>query len=101
MSEEEELKAFKIQALKRARMTSIVLGVAAVIAILFMMYGFTQSIEASKQRDISLTQERLLMECQKRADAAEQGLKTETERSIRLLEKIDSLTNANNRKTKK
>ncbi len=101
MSAEEELKGLKLQALKRARMTSIVLGDAAVIAILFMMYGFTQSIEASKQRDLSLFQERLLMECQKRADAAEQVLKTETERSIRLLEKIDSLTNANNKKTKK
>ena len=101
MSAEEELKAFKLQALKRARMTSIVLGGAGVIAVLFMIYGFTQSIEASKQRDISLIQERLLMGCQKRADTAEQGLKMETERSIRLLERIDSLANANNRKTKK
>ena len=39
--------------LRRARVTSIVLGTAAVIAILFMIYGFTQSIEAGRQRDIA------------------------------------------------
>ncbi len=36
--------------LRRARITSVVLGIAAIIAIMFMLYGFAQSIEANKQR---------------------------------------------------
>lgn len=36
--------------LRRARITSVVLGIAAVIAVMFMLYGFAQSIEANKQR---------------------------------------------------
>ena len=38
------------QLVKKARMQSFVLGAAAVIAIIFMIYGFTQSIEADRQR---------------------------------------------------
>ena len=91
MSAEEELQAFKLQTLKRARVTSIVLGGAAVISVLFMIYGFTQSIEASKQKDMALYQERQLQECQKRREAADQALKMETELSKELLAKIDSL----------
>ena len=40
--------------LKKARIQAIVIGMAAVIAVLFMVYGFTQSIEAGRQRDLSL-----------------------------------------------
>ena len=98
MSAEEELKAFKLQALKRARMTSIVLGGAAVIAVLFMVYGFTQRIEGNMQRDLRLDLEHQLWDCLGQA-AAERSLVIE--RTNVLLEKIDSLTNANNRKTKK
>ena len=94
MSAEEELQAFKLQTLKRARVTSIVLGGAAVISVLFMIYGFTQSIEASKQKDMALYQERQLQECQKRAEAAHQASIMEMNRSKELLEKIESLTKA-------
>ena len=44
--------------LRRARVTSIVLGTAAIIAVLFMIYGLTQSIEAGKQRDNALANEK-------------------------------------------
>ena len=54
MNAEEELIQFKHQMLKRSRITSIVLGLAAVIAVLFMVYGFTQNIEAGRQRDLSI-----------------------------------------------
>ena len=47
-----ELEDYKKLMLKKARLTSIVLGLAAVIAILFMVYGFTQTIEAHRQRDL-------------------------------------------------
>ena len=53
MNMEDELKAYKQKELKRARVTSVVLGLAAVIAVLFMIYGFTQSIEAQKQRNLA------------------------------------------------
>ena len=54
--------------LRRARVTSIVLGTAAVIAILFMIYGLTQSIEAGKQRDIAVTNEKNAIEAKVEAD---------------------------------
>ena len=94
MSAEEELQAFKLQTLKRARVTAIVLGCAAVISVLFMVYGFTQNIEATKQKDIALYQERQLQECQKRAEAAHQASIMEMERAKGLLEKMESLTKA-------
>ena len=53
----EEFEELKKLALRRARITSIVLGTAAVVAVLSMVYGFTQSIEASKQRDIAIMRE--------------------------------------------
>lgn len=43
--------------LRRARVTNIVLGSAAVVAILFMIYGFTQTIEVGRQRDIAVQKE--------------------------------------------
>ncbi len=98
MSAEEELKAFKLQTLKRSRVTSIVLGSAAVIAVLFVVYGFTQNIEVNRQRDLRLDLEHQLWDCLGQA-AIEQSLMIER-RNV-LLEKIDSLTNANNKKTKK
>ena len=53
MSTEEELKAANSNALRRARIQSIVIGFSVVISILFMFYGFTQGIEAGRQRDIA------------------------------------------------
>ncbi len=44
--------------LRRSRVTSVVLGTAALIAVLFMIYGFTQSIEANKQREAALKGQR-------------------------------------------
>lgn len=52
-----ELEEFRKQMLRRARLTSIVLGLAAVVTVLFMIYGFTQSIEAGRERDIALEKE--------------------------------------------
>lgn len=75
MSAEEELKTFKLQMLKKSRMQSVVLGIGAVITVLFMIYGFTQNIEAGKQRDITMGAER------EAAALREQLIKCESERS--------------------
>ena len=53
-----ELEEYKKLMLKKARLTSIVLALAAVIAISFMTYGFTQNIESMRQLDKSLEIER-------------------------------------------
>lgn len=53
MNIEDEFKEFKRKQLKRARVTALVLGATAVLCILFMIYGFTQSIEANRQRDLN------------------------------------------------
>lgn len=46
------------RALRRARAFSIVLGTAAVIAILFMIFGFMQSIKAEEQAKLAQERER-------------------------------------------
>ena len=65
MKGEDEFHTQKLQleksALRRARVTSIVLGIAAIVAVLFMIYGFTQSIEATRQRDIAVTNKKALI----------------------------------------
>lgn len=95
MSAEDELKAFKLQTLKRARVTAVVLGLSAVIAVLFMIYGFTQSIEAQKQRDLS---EYAVVVCAKekleyktRAEAAEKLAIREAEYARSLAEELEQL----------
>ena len=52
----EEIKVFEREALRRARLTSIILGFAALITVISMLYGFTQSIEAEKQSIIAQEQ---------------------------------------------
>ncbi len=58
--------------LRRARVTSIVLGTAALIAVLFMIYGFTQSIEAGRQRDIAEKQRLIAVAGEKTAVEAKE-----------------------------
>ncbi|MBY0434704.1 MAG: hypothetical protein K2U26_11395, partial [Cyclobacteriaceae bacterium] len=65
--------------LRRARITSIVLGTAAVIAILFMIYGITQSIEANsqkleatKQRDKAIENEKAAIVAKEEAEKQRQ-----------------------------
>jgi hypothetical protein len=59
MTAEEELKILKQGMLKRARITATILGIAAVTALIFMIYGFTQSVEA-KRRAIEANEQRNL-----------------------------------------
>ncbi|HEY5826581.1 MAG TPA: ATP-binding protein, partial [Cyclobacteriaceae bacterium] len=47
--------------LRRARVTSVVLGIAALIAILFMVYGIIQQVQAEKQFTIAKEQESLAL----------------------------------------
>ncbi|MDZ4716656.1 MAG: hypothetical protein SH819_14415 [Cytophagales bacterium] len=57
---EAELKNLELlqqRSLRRARIMSLVLGIAAIIAIIFMIYGFTQYIEAEHQRVVAQDKE--------------------------------------------
>ncbi len=58
------------RALRRARAFSVVLGIAAVIAILFMIYGFTQSIAAERQAEIARNNEKKALLAEKDANSA-------------------------------
>ncbi len=64
------------RALRRARAFSVVLGIAAIIAILFMIYGFMQSIAAERQTELAKLGERRALLAEKDAmdarDRAEQ-----------------------------
>jgi len=48
----EEFKKLEKLALRKVRLQSIILGSAAVITVLFMIYGVTQKIEADRQSDL-------------------------------------------------
>ena len=98
MSAEDELKNFKLQTLKRARVTAVVLGLNAVIAVLFMIYGFTQSTEAQKQRDLSEYATMVSEKCAKekleyktRAEVAEMRESKEAEYARSLAEELEQL----------
>ena len=86
------------RALRRARAFSVVLGIAAVIAILFMIYGFTQSIEAQHQAELALAGEKRALLAEKDAidarDRAEEArvlaLRSKKETEV-ALKRADSL----------
>ena len=62
MKTEAELNEIAQKQLKMAWKTAVFLGFAAVIAVLFMIYGLTQSIEAGKQRDLAVQHEMIANE---------------------------------------
>ncbi|HEX5168600.1 MAG TPA: hypothetical protein VFW11_05460, partial [Cyclobacteriaceae bacterium] len=63
--------------LRRTRVTAIILGIAAVVAILFMVFAYMKKIEADRQTDLAI----------------ERGMEAERQRNIALNEKnkADSL----------
>ena len=74
MNAEEELKAYKLQAGKRARRASVTLILIVIVCVLFIVYGFTHSIEAWRQRDLAVQKmeeviivKEQLIDCQKSA----------------------------------
>ena len=85
MSAEEELKALKLLILRRARVTAVVLGTAVVLCVLFLIYGFTQSIEATMQRDIAGEKEKQAIEAKLEADIA----RTQTELAIQKQKEVE------------
>lgn len=112
MNVEEELKALKLQVLKRGRVTAVVLGLSAVIAVIFMIYGFTQSIEAGRQRVLSEHATRVAEKCaqekleyKNRAEVAEKEIsdrneadKLAAEKAINLVGKASQLPGSNKSK---
>lgn len=79
MNLEEELKELKRVQAKKARITSWVLGFVALVAVMFMLYGFAQSIEANKQRMIAEAYEKEALQAQDRLLKAEEMLKEMTD----------------------
>ena len=75
MTTEEELKACKLQMVRRSRLTSFVLGSAAVVSVVFMIYGFTQSIEADKQRFSAIESEKIAIQYKAQLEKCEFGKK--------------------------
>lgn len=61
MTPEEKFQAYKAdfdkKLLKRARMVSVILGSATVVAVLGMLYGLISNIEAGTQKDLALWNE--------------------------------------------
>ncbi len=54
--------------LRRARVTNLVLGTAAIIAVLFLLYGYTQTIEANRQREAAEREKKAALEAKAEAD---------------------------------
>lgn len=86
------------RALRRARVMSAVLGVAAIIAIIFMIYGFTQYIEAEHQRTLAVEKEKKAIRAEEDAIKQRMTAEQQTEyaresqkETLRALARADSL----------
>ncbi len=80
---EAELKNQELQqkrTLRRARATALILGVAAVIALLFLVFAYLQKIEADKQKLAAQEQEKEAIAQREAADIARQ--EAEEQRSL-------------------
>lgn len=71
----EEIKLFQQKALRRDRITSIILGLATIITVISMLYGFTQSIEAEKQNIIAQEQREIAVKQESRSAILQDQLK--------------------------
>jgi hypothetical protein len=72
MTAHEEFQVYKSdydkKLLKRARVQSIILGLAATITVLAMLYGMIQNIEAKTQRNSAIANEQKAIEAKLEAD---------------------------------
>ncbi len=68
-AEQKNQEMLQKRLLKRTKVVAVVLGIAAVISILFFVYAITQSIEANKQKEIAILEN---LEAQKQKGLAEE-----------------------------
>lgn len=64
--------------LRRARITAIVLGTATVISILFLVFGYTQRLDALRQKELADVQRNLAIEQSKEAQKARETAEQKT-----------------------
>jgi WD40 repeat protein len=87
--------------LRRARVTAIILGTATVISLLFLVFGYTQRLEAIQQSERAeaqrLVAEQKSTEADKARQTAEQKSKEALEQKNRAEEAVKQLQNALNR----
>ena len=79
--------------LRRARVTSIILGSAAIIALFFFFYGLTQQFKAEKQAIEATKQEELAKAAKVVADNATEVAKKQTDIAEKRLAQNTELTN--------
>ncbi len=89
MNTKEEFQEYKLQQLKRSRLTAVVLGMAAILCVLFLIYGFTQSIEATRQRDLAVEMEKQAVEAKAEANKQRDIARTQTELTIQKQKEIE------------
>jgi hypothetical protein len=77
--------------LRRARITSVVLGIAAVIAILFFVYGFVQQLAAEKQFLLAKEQQAQAIKARDEATAATENALQEKKRAQDALDENQKL----------
>ncbi|MEE4115197.1 MAG: hypothetical protein V2I37_03460 [Marinilabiliaceae bacterium] len=93
--EENKIKAQKRQ-LRRSRITAIILGTAAIISVLFMLYAFVQQIEAENQKRVADAEKQRAEIEKEKADSSaqvarrnEQLANTQTELAIKNQEQAE------------
>ena len=77
--------------LHRARVTSIILGSAFIVALFFFFYGLTQQIKAEQQAAIAIEQENLALKAKDQAESARLEAVAQTKIAV---EKTNALTEA-------
>jgi WD40 repeat protein/ABC-type oligopeptide transport system ATPase subunit len=58
-AELKNLEMLQKRQLRRAKVTAIILGTATVVSILFLFFGYTQRLEAFKQTEVALQQQKI------------------------------------------
>ena len=71
LAEEESKIRIQKRQLRRSRITAMILGTAAIISILFMLFAFIKKVEADQQKEIAVEQTQIATEQEKRATSNE------------------------------
>ncbi|MEJ2006013.1 MAG: High-affnity carbon uptake protein Hat/HatR, partial [Cyclobacteriaceae bacterium] len=86
-AEQEHQEMMQKRLLRRTRMVALILGIAAVISILFFIYGIMQRIKAEKNAETAIVQAELAKENAREAELnAEEALKNAEEANRQRLE---------------
>lgn len=88
-AEQKNQEMLQKRLLKRTKAVAVILGIAAIISILFFVYAITQSIEATKQAELAESQKQLAIEQKEEAERQKVEADRQTERAEAALKEAE------------